>query len=166
VNVVDSLSVTPSLPVSPVIKKTSVTILYFNVRSLLPKMDHLRAICCSSSPDVICIVETWLDYTIADSEIFIQGYSIVRLDRSRHGGGVLIFVNNQFTCAPFTKAHLILNASLSLLIIQLVLALTSQLPFFIDHLVLTMLFWIICFLLCVTVLYQAPRDYFWLVILI
>jgi len=119
-----------------------------------------------SSPDVICIVESWLDYTIADSEIFIQGYSIVRLDRSRHGGGVLIFVNNQFTCAPFTKAHLILNASLSLLIIQLVLALTSQLPFFIDHLVLTMLFWIICFLLCVTVLYQAPRDYFWLVILI
>jgi len=90
VNAVNSLSVTPSLPVSPVIKKTSVTILYFNVRSLLPKMDHLRATCCSSSPDVICIVESWLDHTIANSEIFIQGYSIVRLDHPRHGGGVLI----------------------------------------------------------------------------
>jgi len=84
VNAVNSLSVTPSLPVSPVIKKTSVTIMYFNVHSSLPKMDHLRATF-SSSSDVVCIVESWLDHTIADSEIFIQGYSIVRLDCSRHG---------------------------------------------------------------------------------
>jgi len=95
VNAVDSLYITPSLPVSPVIKKTSVT-MYFNVRSLLPKMDHLRATCCTSSPDVICVVESWLDHTI--------GYSIVRLDRSRHGGGVQIFVNNQFTCVPLYAA--------------------------------------------------------------
>jgi len=66
-------------------------------------MDQLRAIYCSFSPSVICIVESWLDHTIADSEIFIQGYSTFRLDRSRHGGGVLIFVNNQFTCALLYK---------------------------------------------------------------
>ena len=164
-NAVNSLSVTPSLPVSPVIKKTSVTLLYFNVHSLLPKMDHLRATF-SSSSDVVCIVESWLDHTIADSEIFIQGYSIVRLDRSRHGGVSSFLQTISSTVPHCTKAHLILNASLSLLIIQLVLALTSQLPFFIDHPVLTMFFRIICFIACVTVLYQAPRDYFWLVILI
>ena len=77
--------------------------MYFNVRSLLPKIDHLRAICNLSSPDIICIVESWLDSTIADTEIFIQGYSIVRLDRSRHGGGVIIFVKSQFTLTPLYR---------------------------------------------------------------
>ena len=46
---------------------------------------------------VICIVETWLDIDILDSEICIQGYCLCRLDRTRHGGGVLIYVNNMFT---------------------------------------------------------------------
>ena len=77
--------------------------MYFNVRSLLPKIDHLRAICRLLSPDIICIVESWLDSTIADTEIFIQGYSIVRLDRSRHGGGVIIFVKSQFTLTPLYR---------------------------------------------------------------
>ena len=38
------------------------------------------------------MVESWLDDTILDSEISIQGYSLCRLDRTRHGGGVLIYV--------------------------------------------------------------------------
>ena len=38
------------------------------------------------------VVETWLDDTISDSEIFIQGYSTCRLDRTRHGGGVLMYI--------------------------------------------------------------------------
>ena len=49
------------------------------------------------SPDIICLVETWLDSDILDSEIEIQGYSIIRLDRNRHGGGVLFYVNDLFT---------------------------------------------------------------------
>ena len=53
--------------------------------------------CSLYSPHVICIVESWLDIDILDSEICIQGYYLCRLDRTRHGGGVLIYVNNMFT---------------------------------------------------------------------
>ena len=77
--------------------------LYFNVRSLLPKIDDLRTICALYSPDIVCIVETWLDNTVFNSEIAIQGYSIHRLDRSRHGGGLLIFVKSVYVCSMLFK---------------------------------------------------------------
>ena len=57
------------------------------------------------SPDIVCIVESWLDDTISDNEIFVQGYSIVRLDHSRHGVGVLIYVKDLFTCSPLFKGR-------------------------------------------------------------
>ena len=65
----------------------SLNVLYFYVRRLILKLITLGFY----SPDVICVVESWLDADIGDSEISIQGYSVIRLDRSRHGGGVLIF---------------------------------------------------------------------------
>ena len=71
--------------------------LYFNVRSLLPKIDDLRLLCSLYSPHIVCIVETWLDVEVLDSEVGIQGYHLCHLDRTRHGGGVLIYVNNMFT---------------------------------------------------------------------
>ena len=71
--------------------------MYFNVRSLLPKIDNLRILCSVHSPDIICVVESWLDSDITDSEISIQGFSIIRLDRCRHGGGVLMYVKTVFS---------------------------------------------------------------------
>ena len=105
--------------------------MYFNVRSLLPKIDNLRSLCVVHSPDIICIVETWLDDTILDSEVSIQGYHYYRLDRSRHGGGVMIFVKNMFTFSLLFKGTL--NCVLScLLLAVLMLALILQLHYFID----------------------------------
>ena len=49
------------------------------------------------TPDVICITESWLSPDIQDSEILIPGYISVRLDRNRHGGGVIMFVSVRFT---------------------------------------------------------------------
>ena len=71
----------------------------FNARSLLPKIDHLRVVCTVHSPDLICVVETWLNEDILNSELHLPGYEIVRLDRNRHGRGVLIYVN---TCYSHT----------------------------------------------------------------
>ena len=48
-------------------------------------------------PDVICIVETWLDKSIADCEIAIPNYTSTRLDRDRHGGGIAIYVANHLS---------------------------------------------------------------------
>ena len=33
----------------------------------------------------------WLDDSIRDEEICIDGYKCIRLDRNRHGGGIIIF---------------------------------------------------------------------------
>ena len=70
------------------------SVLYVNARSLLPKIDHLRVAC---APDIICIVETWTNVDILNSELCIQGYEIIRLDRNRHGGGILIYVNTRYS---------------------------------------------------------------------
>ena len=71
--------------------------MYYNARSLLPKLDFLRVLCSTHTPDCVCIVESWLSNDIQNSELYINGYSIVRLDRNRHGGGVLLFINSVFT---------------------------------------------------------------------
>ena len=72
-------------------------VLYFNVRSLLPKIDELRALSQVHKPHLICITETWLDNQILDSEVCIDDYDIVRHDRNRQGGGVLIFVSQSLS---------------------------------------------------------------------
>ena len=82
--------------------KFSVNILYFNARSLLPKIDNLRGLCSLYFPDIICVVETWLHKDILDPEISIQGFSIVRLDRASHGGGVIIYFKSLFICSPLS----------------------------------------------------------------
>ena len=41
------------------------------------------------------LVETWLSDDVLDSEVAIHNYySLIRLDRNRHGGGVAIHVRN------------------------------------------------------------------------
>ena len=39
---------------------SNLNILYFNARSLPPKIDELRLICAATSPHIVCVVETWL----------------------------------------------------------------------------------------------------------
>ena len=68
-----------------------------NSRSLLPKIDELRALCSAYHPSVVCLTEKWLCPDVQDNELLIPNYTIVRLDRNRHGGGVAMFVNNSLS---------------------------------------------------------------------
>ena len=68
----------------------------FNARSIVNKQLDLHAMIVATTPDVIVITETFLDYTIMDGKIFPQEYSVFRRDRNRHGGGILIAVLNKF----------------------------------------------------------------------
>ena len=70
---------------------------YFNARSLFPKLDELKLLCVNHSPDIVCITETWLSHDILDSELNLSGYTLFRLDRNRHGGGVAMFVKLSFS---------------------------------------------------------------------
>ena len=64
-------------------------ILYYNAHTLLPKMDELRAVKEASKPDsLLCIVETWLDEDVVDSELVLANFPLFRMDHNRHGGGV------------------------------------------------------------------------------
>ena len=45
------------------------SILYFNARSILLKLDNLAAICDSLDPDIVCIVESWLGGDVCDEEV-------------------------------------------------------------------------------------------------
>ena len=73
-------------------------ILYYNARSLYPKLDELRAQLLIQKPHLICIVETWLSDDIADNELALHDYQIHRLDRNRHGGGVAFYVHISLSC--------------------------------------------------------------------
>ena len=73
------------------------SILYFNARSLLPKLDELRTTCLSHSYDIIMVTETWLSAVILDYELYIPGYCLLRRDRNRNGGGVLMYVSSNLT---------------------------------------------------------------------
>ena len=55
----------------------------------------LRTVLCTMNmTDFVCLVESWLCMDILDMEISIPNYSIVRLDRNRHGGGVAMYIRN------------------------------------------------------------------------
>ena len=69
-------------------------VLYYNARSIIPKLDELRILAPLHNPDIICIVESWLDETILDCELTILNYNFVHLDRNRHGDGVLLYIRD------------------------------------------------------------------------
>ena len=67
---------------------------HINANSLLPKIGEISFIAKKSKATVIGISESKLDGTIFDTEIYIEGYSIVRCDRNRKGGVVACYVKN------------------------------------------------------------------------
>ena len=68
-----------------------------NITSLLRHIDELRIILHSKCLDLLAVNETRLHEIIADNEVSIDGYDIVRRDRplnGRNGGGVCFFVRS------------------------------------------------------------------------
>ena len=72
----------------------TLSILYFNALSLIPKFDELCLLVETHQPDIVCIVEIWLDHNISDNEIHLPGFQLYWLDRNRHGSGILCYPHN------------------------------------------------------------------------
>ena len=71
-----------------------------NIASLPKHIDELRILLSDRCLDILTINETRLDDTISDEEIHIDGYVVIRRDRSvngRNGGGVCIFVRRNIS---------------------------------------------------------------------
>ena len=77
-----------------------------NARSLLRNIDELRTILCTNSIDIGAFNETWLDDTVMDNEIGIDHYKIVRKDRNRRGGGVILYVREEYEVEVLQHASL------------------------------------------------------------
>ena len=66
-----------------------------NTMSLVPKLDEVQEFLLRLNVQVGCIVESWLKQHINDSVVNIEGYNIVRKDRSsREHGGVCIYIQD------------------------------------------------------------------------
>jgi hypothetical protein len=69
--------------------KSKIKIAHLNFRSL-KKRDHLLQLRCLvkvKDYDVFAVSESWLNSTISNAEVEIEGYKLSRLDRTRKSGG-------------------------------------------------------------------------------
>ena len=65
-----------------------------NVNSLLKHIDEIRHVLFSTPFDIFAINESKIDESIPDTEISIPGYNLVRKDRNRGGGGVVLYIRD------------------------------------------------------------------------
>ncbi len=57
-------------------------------------MTEFRNIAIHTRAAVICVSETWLDNSVTNTEIQIEGFNVIRKDRNRHGGGVATYIRS------------------------------------------------------------------------
>ena len=67
--------------------------LQLNVVSLLRNLDEIRSILYENEIHMFALNETRLDESVGENEINIPCYNIVRKDRNRNGGGVLVYIH-------------------------------------------------------------------------
>ena len=80
-----------------IFEKRGMHFIHLNINSLLRKIDEIRYVAKLTNAAVIGLSETKLVKTVLSSEIEIEGYDLVRSDRSRRGGGVACFVKNSIS---------------------------------------------------------------------
>ena len=74
-------------------KKKGLHFVHININSLPPKIDELRYLTKLPNASIVGIGETKLDDSISSSEIEIEGYDLLRLDRSCRGGGEIFSIH-------------------------------------------------------------------------
>lgn len=70
---------------------------HVNLCGILNKIDQVKILLKYCIFDVFAVTESKLDHHISDSEIQITGYTVIRHDRNRHGGGLLLFIKDKWT---------------------------------------------------------------------
>lgn len=76
---------------------TGVKFAHVNLCGILNKLDQVKILLKDCIFDVFAVTESKLDHNISDSEIQITGYTVIRRDRNRHGGGLLLFIKDKWT---------------------------------------------------------------------
>lgn len=93
------------------------SILYANVRSVIPKMDELSHLLKVKNIDIFMCSESWLNEKHTDSIISIEGYTVFREDRTHTiGGGVAAWIKNSIHVRRLACTHPSYFECLSLLL--------------------------------------------------
>ncbi|RNA02458.1 RNA-directed DNA polymerase from mobile element jockey-like [Brachionus plicatilis] len=69
-------------------------ILHLNINSILNNLNDVDSILNLRQFDIVFLCETKLDDSFPNSFYKNDHYFIIRLDRSRHGGGLIVFIKN------------------------------------------------------------------------
>ncbi len=83
-----------------------------NVNSMVKHIDELRILLESKPTDILLINESKIDDTVPDNEIYINGYNIIRNDRNRNGGGVIMYLGQSLS---FTERNDLVPDSLEMM---------------------------------------------------
>lgn len=75
--------------------------LHLNINSLIPNLFDINCILNTKIFDLLFLNETKLDVTYPDSFFKHDHYKILRRDRNKQGGGVVIFVKNSIKIKKF-----------------------------------------------------------------
>lgn len=76
-------------------KNHNLNIGHINIRSILPKLINIKECIKLNNFDILAVSESWLSEQTPDEVVNIDGYRLVRRDRSRgRGGGVLLYIRS------------------------------------------------------------------------
>ena len=74
---------------------TSLDIFHLNARSIGNKLEDIYSI--AEEYHILCFPKTHLDQSIDSSSLVLEGFGLpIRKDRSKHGGGVMIYISGVF----------------------------------------------------------------------
>lgn len=79
----------------------SLSVIFTNIRSFLPKRDVISNLVSSSSSNILVLSETWLHSDISDHEVLadLPNFTVFRNDRiDRRGGGVAVAISKDISC--------------------------------------------------------------------
>ncbi len=95
---------------STLLKAKGHTLIVWNCRSLLPKIEEIERIKIETKCEFLGICETWLTDQIDDCQIQLDGYNHLRSDRTsasgkKSGGGLIMYYKNGLDCSALDEQN-------------------------------------------------------------
>lgn len=101
-NNVSASMLIPKAVFNAILTEDKINMCHINVQSLcarkFTKFNELKCNFIDSKMDIVCMTETWLSDVITNQMISMEGYSLLRNDRNRHGGGICIYFKSNLNC--------------------------------------------------------------------
>jgi len=67
---------------------------HLNINSLRYKIGEIKEVLSNGYTDILCLSETKIDDSFPNAQFDVKGFTMHRMDRNEHGGGLLCYVNS------------------------------------------------------------------------